>query len=560
MKRFARVVLLHPSFVHQDRVFTYSIPDSLEAGVGAVVRVPLGRTKTTGVITELLDEPDVSRTVSINEKLGPGLPREVVELADFVAARYLSSFGEALAAALPSRVAAAEKDPILAASTNASADLAFLKEYKAGSLLERALKQRTHRAFSFQPLPRESRGPMLANLAAASNGGVIVILPDLRTRTEVADALEERLGEQIAWIGSDRSNKDRYRSWLELREGGKRIAVGGRSAVFAPVGNLQLVIIDDESHFTHKEKRAPRFHARSVAAERARRANAVLVAVGVPPSVEVSAAIESGSLTSVAPSRERLRANRPSVEIVEPSVNVPGSRAINALSSVLKARRRAIVLTHRGGDDPQRIVERCAAAMRTDNAFRIDAKTSDTDLRQILRTAKLIVTTPVLAKDLALQNIGALIVVHADAALAHPDFRAPEETFSTWWRLARFAGHVVIETSKPDHPAVRSMVRWDPNILLGSEVSKRKELGYPPFGALARITAPTKDAEQIAKQIEATSREAIILGPMEHGSESIIAVRFEDRTRLAPALEELARRWRAEGSNARIDVDPRQIL
>src|SRR5207245_1834716 len=148
-------------------------------------------------------------------------------------------------------------------------------------------------------------------------GGAIVLLPEVRVRSEVVRALLDRFGDAVGLLGSDRSARARYRDWLALRSGAKPIAVGSRGAVFALVPDLRLIVVDDEGHQSYKEGRAPRFHARAVAAERARRTGATLVLVGVPPSIEARAATERGPYVLVAPPRFKERQGRPPVAVIE---------------------------------------------------------------------------------------------------------------------------------------------------------------------------------------------------------------------------------------------------
>jgi len=314
---YASVVLTHPSLSHLDRAFTYRIPgETTPIEVGARVRVPFRRRNREGVVVGLLDAPDVERPLDIAATLGPGLDAGLVDLCRWVAQHYLSTMGEALAAALPERVADEERRSRHATTRLRTKAIGWLREYRGGAALERALGGRRYAGFSWRP--GAGRAAEIAALAAhvASEGrGVLVLLPEVRFSGETADALRE-LGDAVAWLGSDRSARARYRDWLAVRAGSKPIAVGGRSAVYAPVRDLGLIVVDDEAHVSYKERRAPRINARAVASERARRAGGVLVAVGTPPSVEAGAAVERGALTAVLAPRGAGRA-RPPVTVID---------------------------------------------------------------------------------------------------------------------------------------------------------------------------------------------------------------------------------------------------
>jgi primosomal protein N' (replication factor Y) len=571
---FAHVVLTGSGVAHLDRAYTYRVPD--DAGVGALVRVPVRGRSRTGVVIELFDEADVARVQPVRAVLGPGLPTEIVAVANTVAEHYLSSLGEAFDAALPKRVASEEEDRAAvskAPTSLAVADTSWLTAYLGGDALLRSLSQHGHAAFAWRPLSHERRGPAIVSLVAQTlnrGRGVLVLLPEVRARSEVASALHDGFGPRIAWLGSDRADRERYRAWLRLRRGACDVAVGGRAAVFAPVPNLGLVVIDDESHVSFKERRAPRFHARPVAWQRARDAGAVFVAVGVPPSVEVYHAVQRRLLQAVGPDRTTELASRPVVHVIDRTREddrlTPTAKTLSRIRETLAAGRRAVVLVHRSGDPARAIASRAIRIGAPRNPSRLDARAIARDRAAFERAcaaADLIVATPVLAKDLDLAGIGCVAVVEADAALAAAEFRAAEEAFATWWRAGRWLdkdGSFVVETSHPKHPAVAALVRWDPSSLLRHEAHRRDELGYPPFAALVRVDTPAERGPDVLAEIERAAPGADVLGPIDDDTRAVLAVRSRDRNGLIAALSPLAAGWRAEGTDVRVDVDPREAL
>ncbi len=561
---FASVVLTQSALSHLDRAFTYRVPDDLPVEVGARVRVPFRRRNREGVVIALLDEPDVERALPINAVLGPGLDPDLVDLCRWVAYQYLATLGETLAAALPQRVVEEEKERDGTPLPVAPRPLAWLRGYNNGVAIERALTAGKHAGFSWRP--GESRPAEIAALVAATAGrgrGVIVLVPDVRFSGEVAAALEP-LGDAVAWLGSDRSARERYRAWLAVREGRALVAAGGRAAVYAPVQNLGLVIVDDEAHVSYKERRAPRINARAVAAERARQAGAVLIAVGTPPSVEASAAVERGSLTAVVPQTSAAR-GRPPVTIVDLSREgfrlVPHADTLRTASSELSAGRRVVLLIHRAGDEARRAAARAIRILKPERPARLDARTKPEDLAGAVAHADLIIATPVIAKDLTIDGVGLVAILEADVALAVPEFRSAEEAFATWWHVARWArgGRVVVETAEPHHPAVRALVRWDPDALYRWDASRRRETGYPPFAGLARIDVPPERAVDVAARV-ASLPGLTVLGPLERKDRAVVVVRARSRNALVTALRPLADRWRADEEPIRVDVDPREVL
>ena len=557
---FCRVVLVDPALSHLDRVFTYSIPDEVNVRVGSLVRAPFRGRSRLALVVDVLEEPDIERPIPIKGLVGPGLDEHAVDLGRWVAQRYLATLGEALGAMLPQRVASEETQQ------SGRHEIAFeprplaLERYLNGEEMSRALRSGGG-GFVWRPLANAHRAEGIVSMVeeASRRGGVLVLVPEIRIGGEVQRALVDAFGDAIANLGSDRSARDRYRDWLELRRGAKRIAMGGRSAIFAPVADLAMVLIDDEGHQSYKEGRAPRYHARTVAAERARRSGATLVLVGVPPSVDSRAATARGPYTLVAPSRNEERRDRPPVSVVEPASLVPSGPTVTAAKAEIGAGRRVVLISHRGAG-MSALVERVARIVQPKRIAQLDASTSSRDVLRAARSSDLICATPFIAKDLTMTDVGLIAFVDVDAALSQTEYRAAEDAFATWWRAARWAtrGRIVVETSQPDHSAIVALTRWDPDVLYRAEAARRRELGYPPFAALARIDVPSERASEVAREVAEAGLES--LGPVETEGHTVVVARARRREQLLERLAPMAARWRAADEPMRVDVDPWEVL
>jgi len=565
---YVSVVVVHPSLSHLNKVLTYAVPEGADVVVGSLVRVPIRGKSRHAVVVATLDAPDVERTVAIRAVLGPGLPADVVDLARWTAGRYLSTLGEAMAAALPERVASEEKQsPRTAGDPGAAVPPEALTGARNGRAMLHAITVGEAGSFVWRPRADEDRGDTIAALAAgalARGAGVLVLVPEVRVSGEVLDALRDRFGGDAAWLSSDRTARMRYRDWLALRHGAKRLAIGARAAVFAPVQDLGLIIVDDEGHQAYKEGRAPRFHARAVAAERASAAGASIVLVGMPPSIEARAAVQSRAFRSVTPARQDELRARPPVAIVERGPEervVPAGRTVNAARRAHREGRRVVVLTHRAGEDAVLVARRMARALEARTPATLDATADGALLASAAARADLIVATPFVAKDLRVEGAGMLVIVEADAALSQPEFRAQEDAFATWWHAARWAagGRIVLETKDPRQPAIAALIRWDPEVLWRAEAAKRREIGYPPFAALARIDTPADRAGDVAALLAEDGR-LEVLGPVERQERWVVVARARRREVLLDALAPIVERWREAGEPMRVDVDPREVF
>ena len=114
----------------------------------------------------------------------------------------------------------------------------------------------------------------------------ILLVPEIGLTPAVAADLHAGFGEQVAILHSALSSKERAEQWHRIKRGDARVVVGTRSAVFAPVSDLALMIVDEEQDPSYKQEETPRYHARDVAVVRAKMANAVAVLGSATPSLE----------------------------------------------------------------------------------------------------------------------------------------------------------------------------------------------------------------------------------------------------------------------------------
>jgi len=128
----------------------------------------------------------------------------------------------------------------------------------------------------------------LAGMRSVLDSGrsAILLVPEIGLTPAVAADLHQIFGDQVAILHSALTNRERAEQWHRIRRGDARIVVGTRSAVFAPVSDLALIIVDEEHDSSYKQEETPRYHARDVAVMRAKMANAVVVLGSATPSLE----------------------------------------------------------------------------------------------------------------------------------------------------------------------------------------------------------------------------------------------------------------------------------
>ncbi len=126
----------------------------------------------------------------------------------------------------------------------------------------------------------------LIRRVVARGGGAIVLVPEIALTPQTVARFRQAFGDLVAVLHSGLSDGERYDAWRLLRSGEKRIAVGARSAVFAPVAALGAVVVDEEHDGSYKQSESPRYHARDVAVVRARRCGAICLLGSATPSLE----------------------------------------------------------------------------------------------------------------------------------------------------------------------------------------------------------------------------------------------------------------------------------
>ena len=191
--------------------------------------------------------------------------------------------------------------------------------------------------------------------------GAIVLVPEISLTAQTVGRFRSRFGDDVAILHSRLSTGERFDQWDMARTGQAHVVVGARSALFAPLTDVGLIIVDEEHEGSYKQDQAPRYHAREAAAELARLRGAALVLGSATPSLESLERCRRGSWRGAAWTRVRM-SERPGGSVL-PSVCVVDmrrefaakngsifSRALrDALLGVAERREKAVLLLNRRG-------------------------------------------------------------------------------------------------------------------------------------------------------------------------------------------------------------------
>lgn len=331
-------VLLDTQVPHLDRYYDYLVPAEFDADAqpGVRVRARFGGQELSGYIVDRLAETDPGvRLQPLGKVISPEvvLQAGVLELCRAVAARYAGTVSDVVRSAVPPRMARVEaeaREPAAGSAPQAgaagppgpaagdSAHPAF-NAYDGGApFLEQLASGASPRAV-VTVLPNQEGGwpALLAEAVAAclrSGRGAVVVVPDARDLDRVAATLSAALGESaVARLSADDGATPRYRGFLRLSRGQATVAVGTRSAAYAPVADLGLVVLWEDQDSSHAEPRAPYQHAREVLLLRAQLSGCAMLVAGASRSAEAQRLVLTGWAAELAAPRAVLRSHAPRV-------------------------------------------------------------------------------------------------------------------------------------------------------------------------------------------------------------------------------------------------------
>jgi primosomal protein N' (replication factor Y) len=196
--------------------------------------------------------------------------------------------------------------------------------------------------------------------ARARGLGALMLVPEIALTPQLVSRFRARFGDAIAVLHSELSERERNDAWRSLHQGRLTLAIGARSALFAPVHSLGVVVVDEEHDGSFKQEDGFRYHARDMALLRAHRARAVCVLGSATPSLESYHLAERGKLTLLTLAERATPQALPPVEIVDLARNrggPSGQRLLSqplhrALEQCLAAREQAILFLNRRGFSP----------------------------------------------------------------------------------------------------------------------------------------------------------------------------------------------------------------
>jgi primosomal protein N' (replication factor Y) len=585
-----------------DRAFDYLVPAELRADVhvGTIVRVPLHGRRVRGWVLELDVEPATARerTLPLHAVVSAGPPSDIVDLAVWAAWRWAGPRTAFLRAASP---------PNIVSTTGAPERHVAVFPPRDSPM---AVPDGRRRIVRWPPA--RDRWEVVRALAAPE-GSTIILAAGASEANALVGALAAE-GRHVVELRGDQPAAERAVAWGEARRGAC-VVVGGRVAVFAPVPDLQAIVVLDDLDEALEEERAPSWHALDLAVERAERAGARLDVVSPAPGAGAMAIADA----IAAPARGIELGGWARLETVDLRAEPPGAGLLStgladALRRALTDGGRALCVLNRRGRARLLVCKRCgelARCERCDAAVREVAgghecprcgdpapgvctqcgaaalqprKLGVVGVREHLAAlvprARVVAveagSAPLPAFDVA---IGTEAVLHRaaedprrpvrlvafldlDQELLAPRYRAEEQALWLLVRASRCVGRrgpsggvVLVQTRLPDHPVVRAARDGDPAPLLEADLARRRALGFPPFGGLAELSGDAPAVDAASSTLQRHSKSLTILGPS--GARALL--RSPSTKDLCDTLAAVDLAPARALGRLRVDVDPRRV-
>lgn len=528
--------------------FDYFIPSSLigSAKIGARVMVPFRERKLLGYITAISPTTKIKKLKPILGIIDKAqlLNQELLKLTRQVSDYYFCSWGEAIEAGLPLQLRKARQIEGL----NGAATV-----HKAKSA----------RRVLIQDLSQSGRWEIYFNeieKALAASKNIIFLTPQIDLIEALRDKINKRFKTDLEVLHSRQSPRVHLDAWLRIRNAQVRIVLGTRQAIFAPLVNLGLIILDQENSNLYKQDQSPHYNAREVAFMRSKISGADLLLCDVNPSLESLYLARKNKIEY----RNIKAKDLPEIRIIDMKKEVYSKvrRTLlsypiqEMISRALESKAKILIFLNRKGFStcaycpvcrktltcprcnvnltyfyrenklhcrycnynsvPYEICPDCKSGYIRYSGSGIEkveselarffpqAKISKLEGLEGLNQdpAQILIATSLIFK-IRPQDLEFIGVLTLDNALNRVDFRAAEKAFSLLLNLLTLGSkNIIIQSNLSNHYCFQAVLKSDLDLFYKAEFTFRKELGLPPFSHLAFIKLRGENPDKVKQRAQ----------------------------------------------------------
>lgn len=607
----ARVCRVQPDVPAVARAFDYLVPPELgdAVTVGTIVRVPLHGRRVRGWVLadDMESEVAVAQLRPLRAVVSAGPPPEIVALAQWAARRWAGPVATFLRAASPPSIVAVGQPPEV---DTALYPVAPLPDVFAPGAADGFAAAKV-RVVTWPP--GDDRRALVRSFLAPEGSTLIVVPEPGRAGGLVASIAAD--GREVVHLHGGLSDRKRTELWSEVRHGAT-VVVGGRASVWLPIPDLRAVVVIDDNDESLQDERAPTWHAREVALERAQRAGATVTLLSPAPSLDARVRAQ----VAISPTGSHLRGGWPRLEVVdlrdEPQgIGLLSSGLGPALHRAVAGDGRAIFVVNRRGrariiacracreltrcttcgaavSQPEHdlvctrcgttrppVCEHCSAtkfrALRPGvNAVRdeVAALVLRFDVAEVDAATDAIGDAPVLVGTEAVLHrvssrrprpVRLVAFLAFDEELLAPRYRAHEQALWLLVRAARLLGDrrnggvLLVQTRLPDHDVLAVAASGDPAPFATVEGAIREATKFPPFGGLAELAGAGVAVAEAAEAIRAAG--LTVLGGSSIRGDSRALIRADSAEALADGLADVDFTAARALGRLRVSVDPPRV-
>lgn len=350
--------------------------------VGARLLVPLGTRVATAYFIRFIDHPERQKIRDVLEILDvtSPLPASLIKILQWISDYYLAPIGAVMKAALPqkSQQKISKRMKIKKIKTEivptkepqaTSRPLSLNKDQKAAhTKISAAIEKGLFSAFLLHGVTGSGKTEVYLQViqkALDQNKGAIVLVPEIGLTPQLVARFRSRYGNNVAVLHSRLTPKERHGEWQKIKEKDARIAIGARSALFAPMESVGVIIIDEEQDSSYKQEESVRYNARDAALVYAQFIGAVVVLGSATPSLESFYNGIHGKYTTLTLPHRVEERPMPKIEIIDLRERASWvkpfltRRLIAAIETRLALKEQVILFINRRGHTPSLLCGDC---------------------------------------------------------------------------------------------------------------------------------------------------------------------------------------------------------
>lgn len=360
----------------EDGILTYSCAENLK--VGTIIEIPLGKNKTVGIIYKKVEKPDFAVKDIIRKLYDEPLPSHLVKSIIWLSEYYLVPLPQVVSLFLPNTIE--KKHKIAAESPEKplkTADIPLNPAQKQALNAIETIKSNTKLLHGITGSGKTNIYLTLAHRAYAAKSSVILLVPEIALTSQLVQIFKETFGENVILIHSKQTDKVRRDTFESiLSSSTPKIVIGPRSALFAPLKNLGLIIVDEAHESTYFQDQTPKYSAIRLASFMAKTKDISCILGTATPKVEDYYLAKTHDSLVTLKEKAKDTAITPEIEIIDLKSrdNFTNNRyfsdqLIAKIEENLKNGHQTLIYHNRRGSAPLTICESCGYEALCPNCF-----------------------------------------------------------------------------------------------------------------------------------------------------------------------------------------------